>query len=135
MLLLLFPLPTIWGADRGVEAEAAPALGLPVLWENRTQTLSPQLPSSSPGGDPGPVIGRAVSCVDPGGPPKDTQVLLSSLVWRCCPLPNVAHEVIESCSTAGGSVPGWAASSPTPLPHRYQMLPWWCFSRLLLQAE
>lgn len=74
------------------------------------------------------MIGGAISCVDPGCPPKDTHVLLSSLVWRCCPLPHVAHEVIEPCSIAGGSVPGWAAPPPHSPAPRYQRLPWWCFS-------
>lgn len=56
------------------------------------------------------MIGRTISCVDPGGPPKDTHVLLSSLVWRCCPLPHVAHEVIESVVILRGESIHWGDS-------------------------
>lgn len=74
-------IPTAPSGGGGTAAAATPDLVPPVLWETRTQTLSPQLPSPSPGGDPGPVIGRAIGRVDPGRPPEDTHVLVGRLVW------------------------------------------------------
>lgn len=59
-------------------------------------------PGASPGGDPGPVVGGAVSSVDPGCTPEDTHVLLRGLVGRRGPLPHIAHEVKEPCTGKWG---------------------------------
>lgn len=67
--------------ERRCRSSANPSCGATCALGGRLQPLSPQLPSSSPGGDPGPVIGRAVGCVNPGCPPEDTHILVCTLVW------------------------------------------------------
>lgn len=62
-------------------SSANPSWGATCALGGHLQPLSPQLPSSSPGGDPGPVVGRAVGRVDPGCPPEDTHILACALVW------------------------------------------------------